>query len=639
MSPRTRMSAKHGQEMEEVADTTSRGSLALEIEMLTFQFQEQTFTQYWKSLQRLGCSYEASHGTYRFVNLLPPSEHGGGSYHHDSDSKSGIISSSSTQLRFSSAAEVLLFLDQSSLRPVHSNLQSTSLAWPQRSSRIGSCEPGSLGSIQYSASEKNLARYLRRCLLEEMMNNQPFGENHVDDPNGTGKVASTAATTTTTTSESRQLRSRQSLQPTTATTATGVTRSATASEKGTAMYLNRKSRKKRKSTKRDTELPVSAYSQQSMTLEHCIDFAESLIQEEDEDDHDEIHVLSIPEQEFTKEFSEWRFLLSTNHSLLFFGSGSKSSLLTQFAQCELPKEGHVLSINGHQDSATMDGILSLLVQLFLGDNEPTDHRAVPTDDDEGVPLLGRSTRHRNHPLVERAIRIGRAIAHSIDRIDREGDTRMDEEEAIGSVLPIFLVIHNLDAPNFANAVVQDALAALLVNSNVSNHVASIRLVASVDHIDAPMHLWGNTATAANFSWINKAMHTHRPYTQELRLLSEDEQKRRKSRGIAETMETVRASRVIEVLRNLAPRHAEVVSILAKLQLDQRKKSAWVSYQTYLTHCQRACAIQRDSQLRGVLKELSDHGLVVCNLQSSSEYVQIPYDETKLNEILTHNLKG
>lgn len=68
--------------------------------------------------------------------------------------------------------------------------------------------------------------------------------------------------------------------------------------------------------------------------------------------------------------------------------------------------------------------------------------------------------------------------------------------------------------------------------------------------------------------------------------------------LLEKKQTVHASEVIEVLRNLAPRLDELVSILATLMLGER---AWVHY--------LANQITRNTQIRVLFGEHIGHGLV------------------------------
>jgi hypothetical protein len=111
------------------------------------------------------------------------------------------------------------------------------------------------------------------------------------------------------------------------------------------------------------------------------------------------------------------------------------------------------------------------VASFLNGKEPIPMALMIAMKDGDDQRVGIWNPWKAHELVERAITVSRALA----------------QEASISLVPIFLVIHNLDGESFRNTLAQESLAALLVNSTVANGVASIRLVASVDHVDVLLH--------------------------------------------------------------------------------------------------------------------------------------------------------
>jgi origin recognition complex subunit 2 len=372
------------------------------------------------------------------------------------------------------------------------------------------------------------------------------------------------------------------------------------------------------------------------TLEECAKLVENY----------PIDKVEAMEAAYEAEFEHWRFLLSTNHSLLLHGAGSKRLLLQNFARLELRKEGYALLIDGFDPEVSISGILNLLVDLFLNKQEPSGLSAIPRDSGPDVPVIGRSNLWRAHAIVERAIAIGRALALAVSQVHVPQDDSK----------PIFLVIHNLEGERLRNTLAQDALAALAVNSTVANGVAVVRIVASVDHVNAPTLLWNsNVATAANFAWMHLQVHTHRPYTVELTtnmLIETTDVQRRTRETMRQKKESVQNARVLDVLRNLAPRHAEVVQILARLQLKQQegKKNrgggtgtgsaaagSWVAFREFSKSCQTACAVNKDTQLHLFVDELRDHGLI--STKDSSEFVRIPYQEAKLREILAFKVKS
>jgi origin recognition complex subunit 2 len=386
-------------------------------------------------------------------------------------------------------------------------------------------------------------------------------------------------------------------------------RSVTSVERGSDIYLHKHN--KRGKPKRP-ELDINLNGEVALehpTLKECAE----LIKEYPID-----RVLEI-EKGCKDYFSDWRFLLSTNHSLLLFGAGSKRMLLNEFCQEELYKEGYALIINGYDPDVKIQGILDLLVRLFLDGKEPDSTSAIPPEDGD-APVLGRSNPWRADAIVERAIAVGRSIAYA----------------ATETLTPVFLCIHNLEGEGLRNTLAQEALSSLLVNSTVANGVASIRLVASVDHVDASMVLW-SVATSANFGWIWKEVHTHRPYVEELIMLHDEDVRKMTSKR--KDPEPKQGGRVLEVLKNLAPRYAEIVQILARLQ-SESSSNEWVDYLDFRDQCKNSCAILNDRQLKTFMMELIDHRLVAFKRDETKdkrhemkEWVRVPHNEATLRDIL------
>jgi hypothetical protein len=95
--------------------------------------------------------------------------------------------------------------------------------------------------------------------------------------------------------------------------------------------------------------------------------------------------------------------------------------------------------------------------------------------------------------------------------------------------------------------------------------------------------------------------------------------------------------IFNVLASLAPRITEVLQQLASLQLSASangKGTEWIVYMDLLRQCQLKMCVNGDSQLRIVLGELSDHGIVDKNDGPAPAY-RIPYSENKLKQILNY----
>jgi Origin recognition complex subunit 2 len=156
-------------------------------------------------------------------------------------------------------------------------------------------------------------------------------------------------------------------------------------------------------------------------------------------------------------------------------------------------------------------------------------------------------------------------------------------------------------------------------------VAAIRLVASIDHVDASAALW-SSSTAFKFGWFWKEIHTYRPYIRELAMLADEDLSAKKA-ARKQNRATDQAARVLEVLKNLAPRYGEVMQVLAKLQLKELKSSSaspWVDYKVFRSECKSGFLIDKESKLRTLQTELTDHRLMISKTEGRSEFVSIPY---------------
>jgi hypothetical protein len=194
---------------------------------------------------------------------------------------------------------------------------------------------------------------------------------------------------------------------------------------------------------------------------------------------------------------EWKFLLSTNHSLLFYGFGSKKHLLDNFAKTHLHSDGGILTLDGYDPQINISQILDILVHLFLNGVEPPPypiHELDVYEQMQGPPIgMFRSPLELCSATVKRALAIAKALGNQYPR-------------------PIYLVIHNMDGVGLRSRDAQRALSVLVANSVAVHGRFSkvekfqdqriVRLVASSDHVDTSMFLW-DLETMNNFSWVSR----------------------------------------------------------------------------------------------------------------------------------------
>ena len=229
--------------------------------------------------------------------------------------------------------------------------------------------------------------------------------------------------------------------------------------------------------------------------------------------------LVVLEESLSKQFTEWKFLQSTQHSFLLYGFGSKKSLLDKFTEEELRTAGDVLTFNGYDCEINIHTILDFMVQIFLYGVEPPPSMGTELSNVRERILFevqGNSSFHQESNSSSSKV-LGRAVAIS-------------KQLAKQHPRPIYLVVHSIDGINLQNQVAQEALANLVWNSqtlvdeeqsdlmekhslsSVGNndnqkHVTRaipsrvIRLIASVDHVDASSSLW-DSSTLNKFSWVS-----------------------------------------------------------------------------------------------------------------------------------------
>ena len=486
------------------------------------------------------------------------------------------------------------------------------------------------------------------------------GQEEKHDQSG-GKIAAAAKTTNDKkvakpkAKPSRRRQAKRGAKQQRGSTSSSMKESATTADVGADMFMKKNSIQARHARKKKS-LDDDANEEQEvaferLSLEDCRTMLKDRKQAEVFDYH-EISTADVLETH-EEQMKEWAFLLGTNHSLLFYGYGSKLNLLNVFAEKMLSNEGYVVVLNGFDSDISAESILDLLVDLFLDGLEPAPLQAsLPGFEEEDASKIttlhqDQTTNHLRHVVmrkirdpVERAKVIACAIAK----------TQAKE------LYPIFLVLHNLEGAGLRNRLAQEILSTLVAEAKVQQSgVNVIRLVASIDHVDASAMLW-SVNTIDKFRWMWQEVHTYQPYVDELVMLERDEintsnTKKRRAASVggskrqqrAIIMDGQGADRVMEVLRNLANRYTEVMQNLATMQLEapgigfgssQQQKIQWVDMAHLLQQCLNKCTVKSDSQLRTFLSELEDHDLVVVQKQgSTSVMVRIPYSDDKLHEIL------
>ncbi|WVQ80306.1 hypothetical protein IAT38_002411 [Cryptococcus sp. DSM 104549] len=212
----------------------------------------------------------------------------------------------------------------------------------------------------------------------------------------------------------------------------------------------------------------------------------------------------LPPEEFAPRYAQWQAELGEGFNLLFYGFGSKRLALNAFAREALAGLGHVVVVNGHFPGFTIRDLL----------NEVEDALGVPGGIEVppgcGTPAERLAHRIYAHFLPKEAIPV---------RKRREWPT---------ASAPLYLVIHNIDAPSLRTPK-SLALLALLTSS------PRIHLIASFDHLHTPLLFSGEMAYSPaheyevggwagvplpgrGFNWAEHNLTTYAPYTLEVSYL-------------------------------------------------------------------------------------------------------------------------
>ncbi|MCL4123561.1 UNVERIFIED_CONTAM: hypothetical protein GTU68_052049 [Idotea baltica] len=161
-------------------------------------------------------------------------------------------------------------------------------------------------------------------------------------------------------------------------------------------------------------------------------------------------------------FPHWMTMMCEGFSIFLCGVGSKKQLLSRFQKQLLSDVDHLV-VNGFFPSLTIKAILSTILEEIM--------------------------EKETHP---------HGLTDQLQLIS-------SHYEARGCDAPLFLVVHNLDGPMLRNAKAQAVLSQLASFQNV-------HMIASLDHINAPLIFDGNKCSSYNPLWWDVT--TLSPYTEE-----------------------------------------------------------------------------------------------------------------------------
>uniref|UniRef100_A0AAV1TQ43 Origin recognition complex subunit 2 n=1 Tax=Peronospora matthiolae TaxID=2874970 RepID=A0AAV1TQ43_9STRA len=182
---------------------------------------------------------------------------------------------------------------------------------------------------------------------------------------------------------------------------------------------------------------------------------------------DELVVGTTLTQCYDQDFLMWKSEVLAGYNLLFYGVGSKLSLLQKFAASYF-SDGVVMQVHGYLPVVSLKYVVETIQEKIL-------HI-------EAKP---------NQSLVRQC-----------------QDIALMKSSSSQHVLQLYLIVHSIDGPALRNPEAQTCLSWLA-------KAPSIALVASMDHINGPS-IW-KEEDFDRFEWLSQNLDTCEPYTDEIEL--------------------------------------------------------------------------------------------------------------------------
>lgn len=278
-------------------------------------------------------------------------------------------------------------------------------------------------------------------------------------------------------------------------------------------------------------------------------------------------------KEYRGLFNKWMFKLSNGFNIMLYGLGSKRLLVEKFrGRClgDWPQ----LVINGFFPSLTIKTILNSI-----------------TDE-----VLGRDGSFKN-------------LTEQMEFIEETLEENQDE---------LFVIIHNIDGAMLRGSKVQSVL------SNLAQ-IPAVHIVASIDHINAPL-IW-DQARASSFNWLWYDVTTYEPYIEETSY---------ENSLLVQQSGVLALSSLTHVLRSLTPNARGIFSLLVNYQLEHKDDGTYngLSFNDLYQKCREAFLVNSDLTLRAQLTEFRDHKLIRSRKGLDGiEFLYIPVDNGTLQEFM------
>lgn len=340
-----------------------------------------------------------------------------------------------------------------------------------------------------------------------------------------------------------------------------------------------------------------------------------------------------------KNYPRWWQLLQSEFSLLLYGFGSKKALLEDFAR-KMLTDGGVIIVNGFFPSLTPKQILANAAAALTARDAFENLMSLSNEN-----LLGRIAIATSAPQQQQQQRQqqtvgagaqqqqGRGALRQGSRLQTQGQQQGREQT---SSLPglagaheagplvnqdhlqprrLYIVLHNIDGQQLRSSEGQALLGELAA-------MPRVHLVASVDHVNAPL-LWSKRE-AARFNWVWQEATTFAPYSVETAHLPQ---------LLASKGEERHIRGATNVLRTLTPNARHIFRLLAEHQLSSPDEPG-MAFHAFYTQCREQFLATSEMTLRSHLTEFVDHELTRTKRGPDGEdLVVIPFAADVLAQLL------
>jgi origin recognition complex subunit 2 len=277
-------------------------------------------------------------------------------------------------------------------------------------------------------------------------------------------------------------------------------------------------------------------------------------------------------KEYKSRFDYWLFLMCKGFNILTYGLGSKHSVLEDFRIQILDNACHFV-VNGFFPGLTIKQVLNIVTSEVL---------------------------HHSAAAFKTNYDHARYIVSTL-QANNEG-SRINFE--------IYFIVHNIDGPSLRGESAQSSLSILAQSPYV-------HMLASIDHINAPL-LW-DQKTLSNFNWSWHDTTTYNRYIEEGSYDNCLLVQHTSAPGIRSLM---------HVVPSLTPNAQSLFKLLVKHQLQS---GDGMSFQELYMKCRKEFLVNSDLALRTHLIEFTDHKLVKSRKGADGvENLIVPIDK----EILT-----